>query len=70
MDGEAGLEVGKIYTVYFDDLGRVQRKVFVYKGSKDGLAKLVNIRGNRVEFIPISRFVRVEEDGDGEQSKL
>ena len=65
------MEIGQTYTVIFDDLGRAQRKVFIFKEAKDVLAKFVNIRGKKVEYIPISRIIRVEEVGtDDEQAFL
>lgn len=64
------MEIGETYTVIFDDLGRPQRKVYIFKGTKDGLAKFVNIRGKKVEYIPVTRIIRVEEVGTDEQAFL
>ena len=58
------MEIGETYTVIYDDLGRAQRKVFIFKEAKNGLAKFVNVRGRKIEYIPISRIIRVEEVSD------
>ena len=63
------MEVGKRYVVVFDDLGRSQRKVFIFKSLKDGLLQFENTRNGRIEYIPVSRIIRAEEDND-EQSAL
>ena len=64
------MEVGRKYVVVFDDLGRSQRKIFVLKGIKDGLCQFENVRTGKSEYIPVSRIIRAEGEGNDEQSEL